>query len=419
MSVLITGVKILDPASKYHKKVKNVFIEKGRISYIGKEIPAARNIIDGRSSFLTTGWFELRADFGDPGFEYKEDLSSGIKTASASGFTGVALTPNTKPPIQSKNDVKYIQRFNASSVTSLYPMAVVTDQGKGEDLAEMMDAHSAGAVAFSDGNCPLWNTDILVKSLQYARQFDGLIIDRPVDRWISLYGVMNEGIVSTQLGLKGIPNVAEEIAIRRDLDALKYTGGKLHFSLISSAGAVSLIRQAKKQGQKVTCDVSINHLIFTDDMVGDYDTIFKVDPPLRGKKDLTALKKGVSDGTIDAIVSDHRPQDIESKRLEFEYAACGINGMQAFWPALLQLSNHIPLEILIERVTSGPRNVLGLGIPTIGEGQSANLTLVSPKTEWKLDANTNLSKSENSPWFGQKLTGKVMAVFNNDQQIIF
>ena len=366
-----------------------------------------------KGAILSPGWMDLQANFCDPGNEHKEDLVSGRNVAMAGGFTDVAVLPNTKPVIQTKNDVEYIKRGNRNSLVQLWPIAAISKNIEGEDFTEILDLEAAGAVAFSDGVKPLWNTDLLRKSMQYVQKFDGLIIDRPQEKWLSQFGVMNEGVNSALVGMKGIPAVAEEVAVARDLKILEYTGGKIHLSNISTAKAVVLIRKAKKKGLNVTCDVAIHQLIYTDDNILDFEANYKVDPPLRTKKDIKALIKGLNDGTIDAIVSGHQPQDEESKKLEYDHASNGMNNMQVLLPMLNMIASEVPMALLIEKLTSGPRAILGFTNPIIEKGSLANITLFHPTQKWTFDTKTNQSKAVNSPLFGQEVSGKVLAVFNN------
>lgn len=413
MSTLILEAKILDPQSASHRKTTNILIKDGLITYLGNSKPKADKLINESGLILTPGWLDLQANFCDPGDEHKEDLVTGRNVAMAGGFTEVAVLPNTKPVIQSKNDIEYIKRDNENSLVQLWPIAAISKNTEGEDFTEILDLEAAGAVAFSDGLHPLWNTDLLQKSMQYVQKFDGLVIDRAQEKWLSQFGVMNEGVNSALLGMKGVPALAEEAAVARDIQILEYAGGKIHLSNLSSSKSVSLVRKAKKKGLQITCDVAIHQLIYTDDTVLEFDSNYKVDPPFRGKKDIKSLIKGLNDGTIDAIVTAHQPQDEENKKLEFDQAANGMNNMQVMLPMLNMLKKEIPLEILISKLTSGPRSILGFENPVIEKGAKANVTLMSPNMKWVFDKKTNASKSINSPLFGEELTGKVVAVFNN------
>ncbi len=414
MSILIKSATILAAGSPHHNKKLNIHIsDSGIIKSIGKDAPKASKVVEGKNLFVTIGWFDMRANFNDPGFEHKEDLTSGLKAASAGGFTGVALLPNTKPCIESKNEVSYLKSRNSDSVTHIFPLGAVTMGCKGEDFTEILDMHAAGAVGFTDGENPIWNTDILLKSLQYLQKFDGLLINRPEDTYLTAFGSMNEGVTSTYLGLKGMPGLAEEIMIQRDIELLKYAGGRLHISNVSTARAVSEIAAAKKNGLNITCDVAVHNLLFDDSVLRDYDTNYKVNPPLRSKKDIKALEKGIQNGDIDVIVSSHSPQDEESKKLEFDHADFGMLGLQTFFPMVLQKLNSGDLSDLLGKFTVNPRSILRLPIPEIKQDEKANLTIFDPDLEWIYDEKSNYSKSLNSPLLGRKLKGGVVGVINN------
>ncbi len=418
MKILIRNAEIIDQESKHHLKKRNILVGNGSIKFIGTRLPEADKIIEGDDLKVSTGWFDMNALFGDPGYEHKEDLHSGTIAAAYGGFTGIALLPNTQPVIQTKNDITYLTSGNNGRITQVYPIASITHDVKGEDFTDMIDLHEAGAIAFSDGTQPVWQTDILLKTLLYLQKFDGILINRPEDIYLNKFGVMHEGEMSTILGMKGMPSISEEVMVSRDLQLLEYAGGKIHFSNVSTAGTVDLIRKAKRSGLNVTCDVAAHQLVLTDEELEDYDSNFKVNPPLRNKKDIKALLLAVNDDTIDAIVSAHRPQDEESKKLEFDRAEFGITGLQTVLPFFARMGTVINLEKLVLKLTAGPRAILGLEKPLIAEGNPANLTVFSPNEVWTFDEKTNMSKSVNSPLFGKELTGKVKAVFNNKKQLI-
>ena len=417
MKILIQAAKILDTNSPFHKKEKNVLLQNGRIAEIGDKNYQADKVIKAEGMILSTGWFDLGTSVGDPGLEHKEDLESASKVAVAGGFTEIAVLPNTVPSIQTKNDVNYLTRGNDNRLLQVYPLASVTKNNKGEDLTEMIDLHEAGAVGFTDGLKPIWHTDIFLKSLQYLQKFNGVLIDRPEDVWLNMFGQMHEGLQSTMLGLKGMPRIAEEVAISRNLKLLNYAGGRLHLSRLSTSKSIGLVRSAKNK-MNVTCDIAAYQALLTDTMLAGFDTNYKVNPPLREKSDNDALIKGLNDGTIDVICSGHTPQDEESKNIEFDHADPGIINLQTFASNLVSLSEHVNWDVLIEKITTNPRAVLNLEAPVIDVEAKANLTLLDPNASWVLDAETNLSKSKNSPWFGQTLTGKAVAVFNNNRHWI-
>jgi dihydroorotase len=297
-------------------------------------------------------------------------------------------------------------------------MASVTKNNKGEELTEMIDLNEAGAIGFTDGLKSIWHTDIFLKSLQYLQKFDGVLIDQPEDRHLNLFGQMHEGINSTLLGLKGMPRIAEEVAVGKNIELLSYAGGRLHVAKISTAKTVDLIRAAKKKGLYVTCSVISYQPLLDDSLLHDFDTHYKVNPPLREKADQDALIRGLKDGTIDIICSGHLPQDEESKQVEFDQADFGIINFPTFASQLAQLGRFIEMEELIEKVTTNPRKLFKMAEPTIEVDAKANLTLFDPTREWVFSASENLSRSNNSPWLGKKLKGKVVATFNNSKNWI-
>lgn len=412
MKILLQAPEIIDPNSPFHQKEKNVLINNGRIQEIGDKNYSADKVIKAEGMKLSVGWFDLGTSITDPGHEYKEDLESGTRAAMAGGFTGIATLPNTSPAVQTKNEISYLVSGNESRLVQVHPLASVTRNNKGEELTEMIDLHEAGAVAFTDGFKPVWHTDIVLKSLQYLQKFDGLLIDHPEDIWLNLFGQMHEGVNSTMLGLKGMPRIAEDLTVGKNLELLGYAGGRLHFSRLSSGRAIDQVRLAKKK-LNVTCDITSYQALLDDSMLSDFDTNYKVNPPLREKVDNDALIKGLKDGTIDIICSGHVPHDEESKNLEFDLADFGIIGLQTLGANLVALSKWVDWDVLLEKLTTNPRRLLNLDIPKIDLDEKANLTLFDPQRKWKFDDKTNLSKARNSPWFGREMTGKTAAVFNN------
>lgn len=418
MKILIRSALILSPKSTFHKKKKNVLIQNGRIEEIGDKNYSADRVIEAEGMILSAGWFDLGAFVGDPGLEQKEDLLSLCKTAAAGGFTEVAVLPNTQPTVQSKNEVSYITRNNENRLVQIHALAAVTKNCKGEELTEMIDLHESGAIAFTDGLKPVWHTDIFLKSLQYLQKFDGLLIDQPEDIWLNMFGQMHEGPESTMLGLKGMPRIAEEVAISKNLELLAYAGGRLHAAKLSTAKSIDLIRQAKKKGLNVSCDIAAYQPLYTDEVLNDFDTNYKVNPPLREKSDQDALIKGLKDGTIDVLVSNHVPHDVESKFLEFDLAEFGMINMQTFASQLVSLSRSVDMEHLIEKVTDAPRRLLKRPPVIVDVDTKANLTLLDPNREWVFTPELNYSKAKNSPWLGKTLKGKVVAVFNNSKHLL-
>ena len=415
MSLLLNSLVVSDSRSKYHNSSVNILISSdGRIKKISKKKinVKAKKTIDLNSCKLSAGWVDFSSNFCDPGYEYKEDLISGVSVASSSGFTEVVINHNTHPVIQNKNDISYIKNKSLNSLCNVYPTASVTKNSKGEEMNDLIDLHHSGAIAFCDSN--LQNSELILNVLIYLKQFNGLYISKPKEPYLS-NGVVNDGLNSNTLGLKSIPNISESIAIERDISLLKYSGGRIHFSGISTKEAVDLIRKAKKSGLDVTCDVPIYNLLLDDEKILDFNTNFKVYPPLRSQSDIDELLRGLEDGTIDVISSHHQPQDIDSKNCEFEKASFGIISLQTFYSNLLEISRKIPFEILAEKITTNPRKILGIKNPEIKEGSIACFTVFDEMGSWDYNDSTNQSKSKNSPWMDWSLRGKVRGVVNGSK----
>lgn len=419
MEFLIRAALIVNSNSPHHLSQKDLLISNGKIAKIGDVPDYEGEIIEVQGLRVSPGWFDMRAHYHDPGEEHKEDLESGSAAAAAGGFTEVLLLPNTTPCADSKNVVAYYEKWNRGAAVKLHAAAAISQKCEGRQLTEMIDLYRAGALAFTDGTAPVWHTDIMLKSLQYLQKINGLLINRPEDQMLTAFGTMHEGEVSTRMGVKGMPATSEEVMIKRDLQLLEYVGGRLHFSLLSTQGAVELVRQAKKQGLKVTADVGIHHLIFEDEALRlrAYDTNLKVSPPFRLREDRMALIEGLKDGTIDVIVSDHQPHDQESKKLEFDLADFGVIGQQSFYAELLSVFGE-ETDLMIEKITSSPRFILGVKQPRISEGEEACLTLYSPEGSWHYSTDVNQSKSEASPFMGQDMKGKVVGIVNDGQKLI-
>ena len=413
MKILIKNARIIDKYSPYGGQTKSILIENGIIAKISDTIDDEADLILSQPGLkVSQGWFDMRVSTGDPGHEHIEDLISVRKAAAEGGFTEIAILPNTKPVVQTKEGLVYQKTKGALSAVTVHPIAAVTIDTKGEDLTEMIDLHHAGAVGFSDGK-PLQNSDMVLKVLQYLQPFNGLFINQPEDTLLTKFGVMNEGLNATLLGLKGMPKMAESMMIMRDLTLLKYTGGKIHFSCISTRGAVELIAKAKAEGIQVTCDIAAHQIAFDDSVLQEFDPRYKVNPPFRDAGDIKALWDGLKDGTIDVIVSDHRPHDEESKKLEFDMAEFGAIGLETAFAIVNSHNNIIDLAEIIEKITSRPRQILNLYMPKIEPGSPANLTIFNDNIEWVYEGHDIVSKAKNSPFIGHILKGKALGIINN------
>lgn len=417
-SLLITSVKVILPGNEYHQQTVDVFIEKGKIAQIGKTIKVAdKNVetIDGTGKILSPGFFDLHANFGEPGLETKEDIRTGTAAAAAGGFTAVAVMPNTEPAIQSRSEVALVVNAAKGNIVDVHPIGAISKKREGKEMAELYDMKQNGAVAFSDGNKSVQQAGLMSRALLYAKGFEGLIFSHAEDESMAGGNKMNEGTMSTYLGMKGIPNLAESLMVSRDLYLAEYTEAPIHFASISTPEAVDLIKKAKAKGLRVTCDVAAHQLVFTDEDIVGFDSNYKVSPPLRTKADAKALIKGIKDGVIDAVVSQHTPQEIEYKNVEFHIAKNGIIGLQTVLPLLVRAGLND--EQIVNSLAVRPRQILGLAIPQIKEGAIANLVLFDLAKSWNFNEKTNRSKSKNSPLFGQTLKGAVELVINNNQII--
>jgi len=413
MNLLIKSATIIDPNSPFHQKVADVLIEKGHITKIAAKINSDGDVIDAKGKYLSPGFFDLNCNIGELGLETKEDLKTGTRTAAAGGFTGVALMPNTQPPVHSKAEVEYLFNRAKNNLVDVYPLGAISHKREGKDMAEMYDMYLSGAKAFTDGNRPVQDAGLMERALLYTQGFDALILSYPEDTAIAGKAKVNEGEMSTLLGMKGIPSLAEELMIARDLYLAEYTGSKIHFSTISTVRSVELIKEAKKKGLKVTCDVAAHHLVLTDEALAGFDSQYKVKPPLRTQKDVNALLKGLKDGTIDAIVSQHTPHEVEFKDVEFEVAEFGIIALQTAFATVVKAG--LSIELIVQKLAVAPREILQVEPAVIAEGNKANLTLLDTAAQWEYTKQNNKSKSYNSPFIGHNLTGKVLLALNNNQ----
>lgn len=418
-NILISSAQLILPGHSEHGNVVDILIEKGQISRIAKTIdekPDNIQVIDGKGAVVSAGFFDLHANFGEPGLETKEDIQTGSAAAAAGGYTGVAVYPNTNPPLHSRSQVALVTNAAKGNLVDVYPVGTISKKREGNELAELYDMQQAGAIAFSDGDHAVQQAGLMGRALLYAKGFGGLIISFPEDESLAGGHQMNEGEVSTYLGMKGKPNLAESLMVSRDLFLAEYNEARVHFTCISTAESVELIQQAKAKGVQVSCDVAAHNLVYTDEEVKGFDSQYKVNPPLRTQKDIDALLAGLKAGIIDAVVSQHTPQEVEFKRVEFHIAKDGIIGLQTTLPFLVQAG--FSAEEIVQYLAVQPRQVVGQAVPSLTEGSEANLVLFDMNEKWVLDAQSNQSKSANSPVFGQELTGKVKLVINHGQSTL-
>lgn len=414
MDYLIKSVNICDPHSPHNGKILDVFIKGGKISKIGPNLNLKAKTIDADNLSVSPGWFDFKVNFCDPGFEYKEDLNSGINAAIAGGFTGACHSPFVEPVVSAKSQVEYLKKRSREKYFDLVPIGTLTEGGNGKTISEMYDMYAAGAKAFSDFHMDVTSGNML-KALHYTKPFNALIISQPTDNSIAAGHMVHEGIHSTRIGMKGVPGIAEEIRIKRDLDLANYSQNRIHFSAITSSAGVDLIRNAKKDGLQVSCDVIIHHLYFNDESILAFDSNKKVYPPFRSESDRQALLEGLKDGTIDLVCSDHQPENIENKELEFEYASYGISGIETVFPILIELG--LEMDLIIQRMCHGPRKIVGLEPLTIEEGETANLTLFQKDKPFEFTKKSMKSKSKNNPFIGFKFKGKPIGVINHGKYL--
>jgi dihydroorotase len=413
MKVLIKNAIIYSPSSPFHGKIKNIFIDNGFISTISDEISEADETVDIKGLHVSVGWMDGFANFCDPGQEFKETLETGASAAAAGGFTEVMVIPNTQPAVYNKSQVEYLVQKSKSFPVTVHPIGAITKNAEGKELSEMFDMFNNGAIAFSDGTKPVQSSGILQKALEYILAVNGVIIQLPDDKSIGTHGLMNEGEISTRLGLQGKPALSEELMIARDIELVRYTNSKIHFTGISTGKSLQLIAAAKKEKLGVSCSVSPYHLFFCDEDLYDYDTNLKVNPPLRTKEDRDALRKGINNGTIDFIASHHQPQDWDHKVCEFQNAEFGMETLESVFGAA-QICG-VSAERFIQMQTENIRTLFNQPVPVIEEGAKANLTFFIPDEEYVFEEKDIFSKSRNNAFVNKKLKGKVIGIFNKDR----
>ncbi|KAA9036650.1 dihydroorotase [Ginsengibacter hankyongi] len=413
MKVLIKRATIVSPSSPFHGTSQDILIDNGIISEIGNGLKAnADKTIEVEDLHISTGWIDCFANFCDSGQEFKETLETGANAAAAGGFTRVMLIPNTNPVVYNKSQVEYLVQKSKHLPVQIFPIGSVTKNAEGKELSEMYDMFNTGAIAFSDGLNPVQSSGILQKALEYILAIDGTIIQLPDDKSISPSGLMNEGETSTRLGLAGKPAISEELMIARDIELVRYTNSKIHFTGVSTAKSIEMIAAAKNEKLRVTCSVTPYHLFFCDDDLASYDTNLKVNPPLRTKQDRDALRNGIKNGVIDFIASHHQPQDWDNKVCEFEYAKNGMEGLESVFGAARVCG--VSAEHLVKMQTENIRDIFKIEETFIDKGRKANITLFNPDAEYVFEEKDIFSKSKNNGFIGKKLKGRVIGIINGD-----
>ncbi|MQP25811.1 dihydroorotase [Flavobacterium sp. LMO8] len=414
--VILKQAKIIDASSPFHNQVMDIKIENGTITQIEKEITVTSGfeVVNIPNLNVSKGWMDSSVSFGEPGYEDRETIENGLKVAAKSGFTAVALQPNSNPTIDNQAQVRFVLDRAKNQATTLYPIGALTKGCEGTDLAELFDMKNAGSIAFGDYKKALQNANLQKIALQYVQDFDGMVIAFCQDSTLKGIGIANEGVISTKLGMKGIPALAEELQVARNLFLLEYTGGKLHIPTISTQGSIKLIKEAKAKGLNVTCSVAVHNLVLIDEILMGFDSRYKVLPPLREEATSKALVEAVLDGTIDCITSDHNPLDIELKKLEFDLAKDGTIGLESAFGALLTI---LPLEVVVNKLTAN-KLVFNVENPSIAIENKADISLFTTEDNWTFGKENILSKSKNSAFLGQKMKGKVIGIYNNGQLIM-
>lgn len=419
MKVLLKKATIIDPGSSHHLSQQDILIANGIIQNIHPSLPEeADTTIDLPGLHVSPGWIDTFANFCDPGYEYKESLESGANAAAAGGFTRVMVIPNTKPAVDNKAQVEYIVQKSRSFPVDVLPIGAITKNTEGKELAEMYDMQYSGAVCFSDGVNPVQSAGMLVKALQYVKRFNGAIIQLPDDKSVAPHGLMNEGIVSTRLGLPGKPVMSEELVVARDIQLAAYTDSKLHFTAVTSPNSLEYIRKARAEGIRVSCSVTPYHLFFCDEDLMGYDTNLKVNPPLRTRHEMMALRKGVEEGLVDCIATHHAPHEYDSKTVEFEYAKNGMTGLETCYSILKTILPLLSESRCVELLCLNAVSIFGLSQHHIVTESLANITLYQPNSSFTYNQKPLRSKSKNSPFIGKELKGKVVGIINgNDIRI--
>lgn len=418
MNIILQQVSIADSNSPHNGNTKDILIVDGIIKKIDDDInDESAQVYSFNNTVITPGWIDIFAHACDPGHEFRETLETCAEAAAAGGFTQIFTLPDTNPVVDNKTQAEYIKQKSENLKIQVHPLGTISKKREGATLAEMYDMRESGAIAFTDGLVPVQNAGLLLKALQYVKTFNGVIIQLPQDKSINASGLMNEGIVSTRMGLQGIPAIAEELIITRDIELLRYTQSALHITGITTKKSVDLIKGAKAEGLNISCSVTPYHLFFCDEDLKDYDTNLKVNPPLRSRSNMMALREAVINGDIDCIASHHIPQDWDSKTCEFEYAKFGMIGLQTAYAAVQTVLPELSSEQITNLFSLNARKLFKLNNATIKEDRKAELTLFNTN-ELILTKDKNKSKSQNSAFINTELRGNVIGIFSKGNLIL-
>ncbi|TVR77578.1 MAG: dihydroorotase [Chitinophagaceae bacterium] len=412
MHLLLKNITVCDPNSPYNKQTVDILIKNGIIENIKSGINAKNVAVkDCSNAFISPGWSDLTACSGEPGYEYKEDMRSLSEAGAAGGFTFIGCLPDTEPALHSKSEIEFITTKSSKYICQLIPIGAVTKDCKGEKLTDMIDLHHAGAFAFSNGLEKPLNGGVTEKSLFYIKAFNGLLITFPENESITQKAIMHEGPVSTRLGLSGDPFISEEVSLIRDIKLLEYTNSRLHIGAISTKHSLPHIKQAKSEKLRISSAVSVFHLLYDDNALESYDSLYKVKPPFRSKEDRKALKKALKDGLINCITGLHKPEDDDAKNVELDIAAYGMQSLETLYPAVLKAFDFkVTNEEIVNWLSINPRNIAGLPVPIIDINQEVEYTIFNPEEKWTYDSKNKKSKSNNNPFLNKEMTGRVSGV---------